>query len=174
MACEQRLDTVIRIPNSTLTDYQTNATGTGVNILIEAINGHTGALTATFSQQANQHPSPYSRSHTSTVRTANDRVEISGWVRCIACTGPNAGNIVDFTGYPARFKRLMEVQQYTQRELALINGPLGAFSNMRLAEASFSLDGERPQEMQIFSQWEAMNVAGDMRSPAWASGGLET
>lgn len=174
MACEQTINTVIQVSGSSLADYQSGTAGTGVNVLMESFNGNTSNISASFSQSANQHPSPYSRQHTSTVRTNNDRVDISGWIRCVVCSGPNAGREIDFSNYAARFKRLMEVQQYTQNELATIFSPIGTFRNMRLADFSCSIDGETSQELQLFSTWEAMNVAGDMRASAWASGGLQT
>ena len=174
MACEETINTIIEVRGSSLLDYQSGAAGTGVNVLMEAFNGHTSSINASFSQSANQHPSPYSRQHTSTVRTNNDRIDISGWVRCVVCSGPNSGREVDFTDYAAKFKKLMEVQQYTRAELATIYCPIGTFRNMRLADFNCSIDGETAQELQLFSTWEAMNVAGDMRNPAWASGGLQT
>lgn len=174
MACEQKIDTVIQVANGALTDYQSGNAGTGVNVLVESFNGNTSGLNASFSQDANQHPSPYSRNHTSPVRMNDDRLDISGWIRCVVCSGADAGREVDFGDYAARFKRLMEVQQYTGTELATIFCPIGTFQNMRLADCSFSMDGETASELQVYSTWEAMNISGDMRNPAWASGGLQT
>ena len=174
MACEETIDTLIIMPNSSIAEFANPTTAnSGLNVLIESLNGYTSGISGSFSQEANQHPSPYSRSHTSTVRTSNDILNISGTVHCIQCTGANAGD-VDFGDYAARFKKLQEVQQYTVNELAEIATPVGYYRNMRLSDFSFELRGETTGIFFIDCTWEAMNVSGDMRNPAWASGGLVT
>ena len=166
MATDYTIDVLIEIPQGTVNNSAT--AGQGLNVMVQSFNGFQTGLTASFSQVSNAQPSPASRLHTSTTRMNNDRLTIDGWVRCARC----GGNTVDFGDYAARFKRTMINEQYTIAELAKITTPIGTYQNMRLADITFTMDGELGQELQISSTWEAANISGEIGTSSTVIGGL--
>lgn len=144
------------------------ATTEDLNIMIQSRNGGVDAVEYSASQTANSHPSPVSRSVTSTTREANDRLRVEGWVRQFRCNGVT----IDTLDYAARFKRTLAAQKYTSAAFAVIYCPIGVFRNMRIADFTVSVDGSKAEEMYFAATWESVNLAGGTLSPGFVGGGL--
>ncbi len=151
MACSDKLTALIQAPEN-------------LNFLVFITR-----ISTAMGQESNSNPSPIGRQITSSTSTKDDKITITGWVRCLQC----GVNTIDVTDIVPRLKRMIERQKYTVNDFITIITPYEEATNMLLENATVDRQGETPQELMVTMSFKSANFSGEIVDPNFSIGGVQ-